>query len=73
MVSVPGTVAGSQFCFQNRAFLMSFAQNCKIEDDFDLSGDISESPDFIFARKRHKTAAASALNNNNNKENQHPQ
>ena len=42
-------------------------QNC---DDFDLCGDILASHDFIFARKRHKTAVASALNSNNNKETQ---
>ena len=39
-------------------------------DDFDLFGDILESPDFLFARKRLKTAVASALNSNNNQETQ---
>ncbi len=50
---------------------MIFAKNCKIDVILDLFGNILESPDFIFARKRLKRAVASALNSNNNKETQH--
>ena len=68
MVLVP---AGRQFCLQNSSFLMFYAQHCRIEMISTCFGDILESPDFIFARKRLKRAVASALNSNNNKETQH--
>ena len=52
---------------------MIFAKNGKIDVIIDLFGNILESPDFIFARKRHKTTVASTLNSNNNNKSQRQQ